>query len=194
MKVFKHLLLFIICFIASLFLCMYIFDDILIRVTLSEYVYLIARIFLSIVLYFLVISISNKKVSKRQINIIAVLYIICIISVTFFKGMYGGGVSGLNFNPLQIIRDFKLSSNTTLLIIGNVFAYVPIGIYIKYVSRIKNIKLYCYFILYCLIIESIQYIFKLGSFDINDIIMNSAGFIIGVIIYMNIIKISGDLK
>ena len=79
MKVFKHLLLFIICFIASLFLCMYIFDDILIRVTLSEYVYLIARIFLSIVLYFLVISISNKKVSKRQINIIAVLYIICII-------------------------------------------------------------------------------------------------------------------
>ncbi|MDU5742388.1 MAG: VanZ family protein, partial [Clostridium sp.] len=69
-----------------------------------------------------------------------------------------------------------------LLIIGNVFAYVPIGIYIKYVSRIKNIKLYCYFILYCLIIESIQYIFKLGSFDINDIIMNSAGFIIGVII------------
>lgn len=194
MKVAKHLILFAICFVVSMFLCMYIFDDILIRFTLSQYVYLIARVFLSIVLYFLIISISNKTISKYQINVIAFLYFLCIISVTFFKGMYGGGRTGINLNPLQIVKDLTLSSNTMLLVIGNIVAYIPIGIYIKYSVSIKETILYCSFIFYCISIESIQYIFKLGFFDINDIIMNSAGFFIGVIIYKQIIKRRKVLK
>lgn len=183
MKIFKHLLLFLLCFVSSIFLCMRIFDDILVRVTTSELSYMIIRVFLTITLYSLIISISNKQIKNSQIHLISILYILCILCVTFFKGMYGDGSSGVNLNPLEIINDFNLSSNTGLLLIGNIFLYVPIGIYIKYISRTRNSVLFISFLIYCLLVEIIQYIFNLGSFDINDILFNSFGFILGVLIY-----------
>lgn len=186
MKFLKHLLLLIICLISSVFLCMRIFDDILVRITTSGVPYLIVRALLTILLYCLIISIINNQVNKSQIHIIAIMYIMCILCVTFFKGMYGDGVTGINLNPLEIINDFKMSSNTGLLLLGNLFLYVPIGIYIRYNFNIKNIKLFSGIIIYCITVEIIQYLTNLGSLDINDIILNSFGFIIGVLIYEKI--------
>ncbi len=195
MKVLRHILLLIVCFISSIFLCMQIFDDMLVRFVSSGISYLIMRVFLTIVLYSLVISIINKSISKMQIHIIAVLYIMCILCFTFFKGGYVGGSTGINVNPLEIINDFKMSSNAGLLLIGNIVSYIPIGIYIKSMFDIKNIGIYCGIILYCIIIESIQHIFKLGFFDINDIILNSFGYSIGAILYEKIktIKLNGKM-
>lgn len=183
MKFLKHLFLLFMCLISSIFLCMKIFDDILVRITVSEYSYLIVRVFLTLLLYYLILSIKNKQVRKYQIHIVFLIYLICILTLTFFKGAYGDGVAGINLNPLEIINDFNLSSNTLLLLLGNLFLYIPIGIYIRYILNISSIKLFLGIIIYCIIIESIQYITKLGIFDINDIILNSCGFIIGVLIY-----------
>jgi glycopeptide antibiotics resistance protein len=37
------------------------------------------------------------------------------------------------------------------------------------------------FVLYILVIETMQYILRKGIFDINDIILNTLGFILGVL-------------
>ncbi|CUP61586.1 VanZ family protein [Clostridium baratii] len=192
MKFLKHLFLLFMCLISSIFLCMKIFDDILVRITVSEYSYLIVRVFLTLLLYYLILSIKNKQVRKYKIHIVFLIYLICILTLTFFKGAYGDGVAGINLNPLEIINDFNLSSNTLLLLLGNLFLYIPIGIYIRYILNISSVKLFLGIIIYCIIIESIQYITKLGIFDINDIILNSCGFIIGVLIYEKIRRICAN--
>lgn len=192
MKFLKHLFLLLMCIISSIFLCMKIFDDILVRITVSEYSYLIVRVFLTLLLYYLILSIKNKQVRKYQIHIVFLIYLICILTLTFFKGAYGDGVAGINLNPLEIINDFNLSSNTLLLLLGNLFLYIPIGIYIRYILNISSVKLFLGIIIYCIIIEFIQYITKLGIFDINDIILNSCGFIIGVLIYEKIRRICAN--
>lgn len=192
MKFLKHLFLLFMCIISSIFLCMKIFDDILVRITVSEYSYLIVRVFLTLLLYYLIVSIKNKQVRKYQIHIVFLIYLICILTLTFFKGAYGDGVAGINLNPLEIINDFNLSSNTLLLLLGNLFIYIPIGIYIRYILNISSIKLFLGIIIYCIIIEFIQHITKLGIFDINDIILNSCGFIIGILIYEKIRRICAN--
>lgn len=133
MKIFKHLLLFLLCFVSSIFLCMRFFWW---YISSSNYIWIIIYNYTSI----------------------------------------------LNYNTL-FINDFNLSSNTGLLLIGNIFLYVPIGVYVKYISHTRNSVLFISFLIYCLLVEIIQYIFNLGSFDINDIIFNSFGFILGVLIY-----------
>lgn len=192
MKFLKHLFLLLVCLISSIFLCMKFFDDILVRVVSSESSYLIVRVFLTILLYCLIISIKNKQVSKSQIHLVFIMYLMCIFAFTFFKGIYGDGATGINLNPLKIINDFKLSSNTILLLLGNLFLYIPIGIYIRYIFNTSSIKLFIGIIVYCIIVEIIQYITKLGIFDINDIILNSFGFIIGVLIYEKIRRICAN--
>ncbi|WP_338587676.1 VanZ family protein [Clostridium baratii] len=192
MKFLKHLFLLFMCIISSIFLCMKIFDDILVRITVSEYSYLIVRVFLTLLLYYLIVSIKNKQVRKYQIHIVFLIYLICILTLTFFKGAYGDGVAGINLNPLEIINDFNLSSNTLLLLLGNLFIYIPIGIYIRYILNISSVKLFLGIIIYCIIIEFIQHITKLGIFNINDIILNSCGFIIGILIYEKIRRICAN--
>lgn len=184
MKIIKYLTLSVLCFSASILICMKIVDDILVQFAISEYMYLLTRVILAILLYFLVLALINKKLSDKEINIVSITYIILVITLTLFKGDFGGGRSNINLNPLEIINDFKLSDTSGLLLIANFFVYMPIGIYIKKIFKNKNIKilLLCSLI-YFLAIESIQYLFKLGFFDINDILLNITGFSIGIFIY-----------
>lgn len=193
MKIIKKFTLLILCFGASILICMQILDDILVRFVISDYIFLITRIVLAILLYFLVIALKNKNLSNKDISIMSITYIILVITLTLFKGDFGRGHSNINLNPLEIINDFKLSDTSGLLLIANFFMYMPIGIYIKKVFNNKKTKivLFCSLI-YFFAIESIQYLFKLGFFDINDIILNFTGFAIGVSMYKKYLNIKAS--
>jgi len=71
---------------------------------------------------------------------------------------------------------------------GNILMFVPAGIYIilhnKSKAMIKNLLV---IFIISLTIEIIQYIFALGAFDIDDIILNVIGGFIGLGIY-NVVK------
>lgn len=66
----------------------------------------------------------------------------------------------------------------------NMLIFVPLGIYasvlFKQMSFGKKVVL---FFLTSLIFETIQFIFKIGAFDITDIITNTTGGIIGLMFY-----------
>jgi len=75
-------------------------------------------------------------------------------------------------------------------IIMNVVIFVPLGIYagilFKRWSFGKNVV---FFLLTSLIVEGLQFTFKLGAFDITDIITNTFGGIIGLMIFIAIEKV-----
>lgn len=75
-------------------------------------------------------------------------------------------------------------------IILNVIIFIPAGSYagvlFKRWSFVKKVFL---FFLVSLVFEMLQFIFKIGAFDVTDIITNTIGGIIGVIIFKAIEKL-----
>ena len=68
---------------------------------------------------------------------------------------------------------------------GNIILFIPLGFSTPYFSiRIGYIKRSVLFILIVtVIIEALQMLLHAGSFDIDDIILNSLGGLIGFVIY-----------
>jgi len=73
---------------------------------------------------------------------------------------------------------------------GNVLVFVPAGIYVMILSK-KNSMLKAFLILFLtsLSVETIQYTFRIGAGDIDDVILNSLGGIIGILLYCLLKKI-----
>ncbi|EGT3996408.1 VanZ family protein, partial [Clostridioides difficile] len=74
--------------------------------------------------------------------------------------------------------------------------FIPMGIFLPIVCKNLNKKtIIITIILVSLAFELTQYIFALGSSDIDDVILNSLGGIIGITIYINMNKLfPNDIK
>jgi glycopeptide antibiotics resistance protein len=145
-------------------------------VTLS----LIIMLSIAVVFYIAAVSIVYKKFNWFYIDVIAGLYFLLVIGLTFFKSSYSSAFA--NINPLSIIHEFRTYFNhTILLLISNILIYIPLGTYISYKTRISVSRLFLGFIFYILVIEFIQAFSHRGIFDINDIITNTLGFLTGIL-------------
>jgi len=69
-------------------------------------------------------------------------------------------------------------------LLGNVVIFIPLGIYLTTLKKNKSVmhNLLLVFSI-SLFAEAIQYIFSLGSSDIDDLILNCLGGLIGILIY-----------
>ena len=127
------------------------------------------------------------------------LYITMLIGFTFSNNR----VNYLTINNIlkrennlipfvSMINLFKYSKRTFLYnALGNLLMLTPLAVLLPLLSdKFKRVKNYflCVLIL-TIIIESAQYIFKLGSFDIDDIILNVGGTVLFyIIIYKSKLK------
>ena len=75
-------------------------------------------------------------------------------------------------------------------IAGNVVAFMPFGFCLPLIAdhRIKFFGCMLYTFGLSLAIELIQLVSKVGSFDVDDILLNTVGGVLGFLIYM-----TGDL-
>ncbi len=77
------------------------------------------------------------------------------------------------------MRAFAVSN-----VLGNIVIFVPLGIYFPLFNhKAKRIQTVLWVFLFSAIVESIQYIFRLGIGDIDDIILNVFGGVIGLGLY-----------
>jgi glycopeptide antibiotics resistance protein len=67
--------------------------------------------------------------------------------------------------------------------LGNLLAFVPFGILIPMIFSIKYHKFISIFLISIILLELLQMITYLGSFDTSDIIINSIGTTIGFLSY-----------
>lgn len=152
-------------------------------------IFVAARIILALALFIFIKFIINKKVNSKYIDLLFCLYFILILMLTLFKND-NGWTGNINLNPLEVFKDIKSSSNGLILLVGNICMYIPIGIYIEYrfFNKKSTLKIGL-FLIYIFLIELIQNIFKKGVFDIDDIILNLIGFLIGVFLVKEIKKL-----
>lgn len=142
----------------------------------------ICTIFITLTAFF-IYMISNVVFLNEDIKIHAnkfiLIYILFLISITFFKTRLN--TMSFVFDPLNSVWSLKYSLIPSLVnILGNLLMYIPIGMYIRYKLNSSIAILIVSFLIYILLVEFIQGITKTGVFDMNDVVTNTLGFIIGM--------------
>ena len=188
-KIISNVALIFICILISYMSCYKFLDNVILSISMSSNIFVAARIILALALFIFIKFIINKKVNSKYIDLLFCLYFILILMLTLFKND-NGWTGNINLNLLEVFKDIKSSSNGLILLVGNICMYIPIGIYIEYrfFNKKSTLKIGL-FLIYIFLIELIQHIFKKGVFDIDDIILNLIGFLIGVFLVKGIKKL-----
>lgn len=135
----------------------------------------------------------NKKIIS---SILLIVYCLLLIQILVFKDLamirvgqmrfnFGGTQEGpANLIPFKTILYYIQGKNGLLIgsvnILGNIIALVPLGFLLPFVFKKLKWK-YCLMIALVtgLAIEITQVILKVGIFDIDDVILNGIGVMIG---------------
>lgn len=123
-----------------------------------------------------------KQVSKLT-KLLFIIYCVLLAWIVLFKltisisDIYGG--RSINLIPFYYENEVSFHFKE---IIYNVIIFIPLGIFLKmYEKENKNIILIG--LIVSISFEISQFIFKIGASDITDIITNTFGATMGVLIY-----------
>lgn len=139
---------------------------------------------------------ANKKGIYKTIYVILfVAYLILLFYLLFFSETMGRttGSEEYRYN-LTLFREIKrfISVRETqpklfwLNIAGNLLAFMPFGFLLPILREKKtNLLLAGLFSLeLSLFVEALQLIFKLGCFDVDDLLLNTIGGLFGYLLYL----------
>ena len=128
--------------------------------------------------------ISNKKhivLYHEILNLIFVIYLMCFFYVLTFEDV---DWSTANLIPFKEMFRFEFGSKMFLRnVLGNMLLFLPYGFYLSYFMKLKKVKYVLIFSSFVsIVVEIIQY--RIGRvFDIDDIILNIAGGVLGYYLY-----------
>lgn len=109
-----------------------------------------------------------------------------LMALAFFDRVHIGETI-INLNPLDALETLKNNGISILLL--NCMIFIPFFTSLKWTFKnISNKKAIVLFFIIAFSIELIQLIFKIGIFDINDVILYTTGFFIGIPVYNFIFK------
>jgi glycopeptide antibiotics resistance protein len=77
----------------------------------------------------------------------------------------------------------KIDDYSVLTLIGNMLMFLPVSYLMKYLYKIKTMYTILFISISIIILEVLQYILRKGCLDINDIILNIFGAVLGVVLY-----------
>lgn len=135
---------------------------------------------------------ANNKGRNKVLNfmfwIMFIFYLLMVLDVLFLRG-------GLNNRNVNLIPFKSISEGIDVYdgiryrlidiqIWANVLMFVPAGIY-RMIFNKKNSKFKAFIniAIISVLAEIVQYVLAIGVTDIDDVILNSLGGLIGIIIY-----------
>lgn len=128
---------------------------------------------------------SDKKMVLHEeiFSLLFFAYILALFQLVVEQDVYFG--SGFNLRPFEEIFRYEIGSyNFYRQVIGNILLFVPFGYFATSYARIKGVGGITIITLLCSsIIETVQY-FIGRCFDIDDIILNVVGGIIGFLVFI----------
>jgi len=124
-----------------------------------------------------------------------ILYISILVYFLFFADMLGRTSTATNYRynltPFKEIRRFIVysgqlgASSVFTNLLGNVVAFIPFGIFLPILTnnRLKFFQVTVFTFALTLAIEMIQLMSRVGIFDVDDMILNTLGGIIGYLLF-----------
>lgn len=130
---------------------------------------------------------NNKKkfiLHEELILLLFITYILLLFELVTSRDVY---MSGTNLVPFREMFRYPIgSTNFYRQVIGNIVLFVPFGFFASYYTKISKFSSITFItFLVSLTIEVVQK-FIGRSFDVDDIILNVIGGIIGFLIYVAI--------
>lgn len=166
-----------------------VFNDILPEIW--PMVVIITVILVSLRLAFITKGSKRVVIYKELLMLVFVIYILCIFHVVTFQDInYGTN----NFVPFKEIFRYDIGTDKFIKnIIGNIIMFIPYGFFASYFLKSKKIGVVTFLsLIVSLTIEIVQ--LNIGRvFDIDDVILNTLGGMIGYLIYVAINAVSNKL-
>lgn len=140
---------------------------------------------------YLIINKEKLILYKELWNLSFIIYILCLFHAVTFQDV---SWSSANFIPFKEITRYDFGSSLFYKnILGNLLLFIPFGIYSSYyVKTNKNYIIIILSFIASLSIEIIQLIIG-RVFDIDDVILNVLGGLVGYIIYKIFRKFENEL-
>ena len=120
---------------------------------------------------------ERRKRKKAVLAVLFIYYAVMLMNLTFLERTQT--VTDYNIVPFRTIGTVLLSGNVYTIVInifGNFFIFMPLQFFLIELFEIRKIKqnfLVCFTITF--VIEIVQYIFKVGMLDVDDILLCVAG-------------------
>ena len=138
---------------------------------------------------------DRKKKIKYITGLMLILYFAVLIYVCFFSERYGRNIVSdyyrYNLEPFKEIHRFFaykdiLGAKAFIInMFGNVLAFAPYGFMIAVIS-VKCRRFYltgALTLVLSLMIETIQLVCRVGAFDVDDLILNTIGGLLGYAVF-----------
>jgi glycopeptide antibiotics resistance protein len=129
------------------------------------------------------------KIGTVVIWAVFVLYLVLLLKLLLFSRPPGSERS-LNLIPFATISSYLFSDSAVMKgfaignVIGNVVAFVPLGAFLPLLRRRTGIWTNLLIVVCASVaVEIIQGVFGLGASDIDDVILNTLGGLIGVLFF-----------
>jgi len=134
---------------------------------------------------------DNGSPNKLTI-VLFVIYLVALCWILLFKlGVRFSYMENREVNLIPFREPLMLNGKIDFgEMIMNVVIFVPLGIYARMLfTRWSFGKNLFFFFLTSLIVEALQFILRVGAFDITDTITNTLGGIIGLMVFKAIEKV-----
>ncbi len=140
--------------------------------------------------------IRNKEkfvFSNELMMLTFIVYILCMFQIVTSQDV--STVHGVNITLFKELTRYQIGTKLFYRnIIGNIIMFVPFGFFISYYLKLEKKHLFFFItLIVSIVIESIQ--LKIGrAFDIDDILLNMIGGLLGYYIYRIIDKLFGNFS
>ncbi|RYZ44694.1 MAG: VanZ family protein, partial [Chitinophagaceae bacterium] len=123
--------------------------------------------------------------TNRLTAFLFLLYLVALFWILLFKlGVQFEYMDNRSFTLIPFREYFRYHSKIDVAgTVLNVAAFIPLGIYTGTLFKTWNVgKNLFFFFLVSLVIEGLQYVLAVGAFDSTDIITNTVGGLVGLLV------------
>lgn len=144
---------------------------------------LVVIVIFSLIRIFMIIYKKEPFIIYKEI--LSIFFVIYVLMLYHIVSAQDSSLGGGNYTPFKEMFRFELfSDGFNRNTLGNIILFMPLGFYIcHYIRYIKFIPVVLIGLITSFIIECMQkYIGR--TFDIDDIILNAVGALVGLFIYL----------
>ena len=132
-----------------------------------------------------------KHYERKRIIYITLLaaYIGALAGLELFKVTIGVWPRTYQLIPLVTVINNIRRGNTTYIVqmIASIVVFIPLGVFIR-IKRKSIRKVIVYGFLVSLVMEALQFVLRVGTFDVDDIILNVLGAVIGFVLTSRLVS------
>lgn len=131
---------------------------------------------------------APARIGMVVVWVVAAVYLVLLLKLLLLSRAPGSERS-LNLIPFASIANYLFSGLSTVHrfaaanVLGNVAAFVPFGAYLPLIRRRTGIGANLLIVIgTSVVVEVVQGVFGLGASDIDDVILNTLGGLIGILV------------